>query len=157
MSQTQSNQPFTFAVCCLHPASNQWFVPAIRGDIPPGCAAYGFVCDGTRLFVFGGMLEYGRYSNEVCQHVKSLCLIMFLQIYMQYVCNQRLTSKNAKVCLLALNSKTIWDFTYIIPLKLNVLRYTFFKILSILRECYTGLQFGNAFLCNTMLVLVILN
>ena len=46
-------------------ATNQWFVPAVRGDIPPGCAAYGFVCDGTRILVFGGMTEYGKYSNEL--------------------------------------------------------------------------------------------
>lgn len=46
-------------------ATNQWFVPAVRGDIPPGCAAYGFIADGTRLIIFGGMVEYGRYSNEV--------------------------------------------------------------------------------------------
>nr|XP_031363520.1 host cell factor 1 [Lonchura striata domestica] len=45
-------------------ATNQWFIPAVRGDIPPGCAAYGFVCDGTRLLVFGGMVEYGKYSND---------------------------------------------------------------------------------------------
>ena len=46
-------------------ATNQWFVPQVKGDIPPGCAAYGFVCDGTRLLVFGGMVEYGKYSNEL--------------------------------------------------------------------------------------------
>ncbi|XP_041349978.1 host cell factor 1-like isoform X2 [Gigantopelta aegis] len=45
--------------------TNQWFVPAVRGDIPPGCAAYGFVCDGTRILIFGGMVEYGKYSNEL--------------------------------------------------------------------------------------------
>ncbi|XP_067631694.1 host cell factor-like [Eurosta solidaginis] len=45
--------------------TNQWFVPAMRGEVPPGCAAYGFVCVGTRLFVFGGMIEYGKYSNEL--------------------------------------------------------------------------------------------
>ncbi|GIY10346.1 host cell factor 1 [Caerostris darwini] len=45
--------------------NNQWFVPPVKGDIPPGCAAYGFVCDGTRLLVFGGMVEYGKYSNEL--------------------------------------------------------------------------------------------
>lgn len=56
---------------CLHflylsvSATNQWFVPAVRGDIPPGCAAYGFICDGTRILVFGGMVEYGKYSNEL--------------------------------------------------------------------------------------------
>uniref|UniRef100_A0A671KZ15 Host cell factor 1 n=1 Tax=Sinocyclocheilus anshuiensis TaxID=1608454 RepID=A0A671KZ15_9TELE len=46
-------------------ATNQWFIPAVRGDIPPGCAAYGFVCDSTRLLVFGGMVEYGKYSNDL--------------------------------------------------------------------------------------------
>ncbi|GFS50646.1 host cell factor [Nephila pilipes] len=45
--------------------SNQWFIPSVKGDVPPGCAAYGFVCDGTRLLVFGGMVEYGKYSNEL--------------------------------------------------------------------------------------------
>ncbi|XP_043283466.1 host cell factor isoform X2 [Venturia canescens] len=46
-------------------ATNQWFVPLTKGDIPPGCAAYGFVVDGTRILVFGGMVEYGKYSNEL--------------------------------------------------------------------------------------------
>ncbi|XP_069811701.1 host cell factor 2 isoform X1 [Dendropsophus ebraccatus] len=46
-------------------ATNQWFLPAVRGDIPPGCAAHGFVCDGTRILVFGGMVEYGRYTNDL--------------------------------------------------------------------------------------------
>lgn len=55
------------------PATNQWFIPAVRGDIPPGCAAYGFVCDGTRLLVFGGMVEYGKYSNDLYElQVKQL-------------------------------------------------------------------------------------
>ncbi|XP_077195852.1 host cell factor 2 [Paroedura picta] len=46
-------------------ATNEWFLPAVRGDIPPGCAAHGFICDGTRILVFGGMVEYGRYSNDL--------------------------------------------------------------------------------------------
>ncbi|KAL2102733.1 hypothetical protein ACEWY4_001901 [Coilia grayii] len=45
--------------------SRQWFLPAIRGDIPPGCAAHGFVCEGTRILVFGGMVEFGKYSNNL--------------------------------------------------------------------------------------------
>uniref|UniRef100_A0A3B5MIG4 Host cell factor 1 n=1 Tax=Xiphophorus couchianus TaxID=32473 RepID=A0A3B5MIG4_9TELE len=49
----------------VYNTTNQWFIPAVRGDIPPGCAAYGFVCDGTRLLVFGGMVEYGKYSNDL--------------------------------------------------------------------------------------------
>lgn len=55
------------------PATNQWFIPAVRGDIPPGCAAYGFVCDGTRLLVFGGMVEYGKYSNDLYELQVSNC------------------------------------------------------------------------------------
>ncbi|KAB7506202.1 Host cell factor 1 [Armadillidium nasatum] len=46
-------------------ATNQWFVPPVKGDIPPGCAAYGFIVDGTRILIFGGMVEYGKYSNEL--------------------------------------------------------------------------------------------
>ena len=49
----------------LFAATNQWFVPPVKGDIPPGCAAYGFIVDGTRILVFGGMVEYGKYSNEI--------------------------------------------------------------------------------------------
>ena len=49
----------------LNTSTNQWFMPEVKGDVPPGCAAYGFACDGTRLLVFGGMIEYGRYSNDV--------------------------------------------------------------------------------------------
>ncbi|KAJ8245356.1 hypothetical protein GJAV_G00269890 [Gymnothorax javanicus] len=45
--------------------SRQWFLPAVRGDIPPGCAAHGFVCEGTRVLVFGGMVEYGKYTNSL--------------------------------------------------------------------------------------------
>ncbi|CAN9508147.1 unnamed protein product [Ophioblennius macclurei] len=45
--------------------SRQWFLPAVRGDIPPGCAAHGFVCEGTRILVFGGMVEFGKYTNNL--------------------------------------------------------------------------------------------
>ncbi|XP_062238356.1 host cell factor 2 isoform X2 [Platichthys flesus] len=45
--------------------SKQWFLPAVRGDIPPGCAAHGFVCEGTRILVFGGMVEFGKYSSSL--------------------------------------------------------------------------------------------
>lgn len=54
-------------------ATNQWFVPVIKGEIPPGCAAYGFVVDGTRLLVFGGMVEYGKYSNDLYE--LQVCII----------------------------------------------------------------------------------
>ncbi|XP_029318399.1 host cell factor 2 isoform X2 [Cottoperca gobio] len=45
--------------------SKQWFLPAVRGDIPSGCAAHGFVCEGTRILVFGGMVEFGKYTNSL--------------------------------------------------------------------------------------------
>lgn len=45
--------------------TRQWFLPAVRGDIPPGCAAYGFACEGTRILVFGGMVEFGQYTNSL--------------------------------------------------------------------------------------------
>lgn len=45
--------------------NNQWFVPEVKGEIPPGCAAYGLIVDGTRILVFGGMVEFGKYSNEL--------------------------------------------------------------------------------------------
>ena len=37
----------------------------VKGDVPPGCAAFGFTNDETRAWIFGGMLEYGKYSNEL--------------------------------------------------------------------------------------------
>uniref|UniRef100_A0A8C6UEE9 Host cell factor C2 n=1 Tax=Neogobius melanostomus TaxID=47308 RepID=A0A8C6UEE9_9GOBI len=45
--------------------SKQWFLPAVRGDIPPGCAAHGLVCDGSRILIFGGMIEFGKYSSSL--------------------------------------------------------------------------------------------
>ena len=60
--------------------TNQWFLPAVRGDIPPGCAAHGFVCDGTRILVFGGMVEYGRYSNELYELQVSVFDIHYLNL-----------------------------------------------------------------------------
>ncbi|MPC12530.1 Host cell factor 2 [Portunus trituberculatus] len=53
--------PHAYYCAILPPATNQWFVPPVKGDVPPGCAAYGFVVDGTRILVFGGMVEYGKY------------------------------------------------------------------------------------------------
>ncbi|CAB3409044.1 unnamed protein product [Caenorhabditis bovis] len=45
--------------------SNQWVVPTIRGDHPPSCAAFGLTAIGTRILVFGGMVEYGKYCNDL--------------------------------------------------------------------------------------------
>ncbi|KAA3680030.1 host cell factor [Paragonimus westermani] len=46
-------------------ASCQWFLPAVHGDIPPGCAAFGMLAENTRVLLFGGMLEYGKYSSDL--------------------------------------------------------------------------------------------
>ena len=46
-------------------ATNQWFAPQVKGEKPCGCAAFGFICDGVRLLTFGGIVEFGRYSNDV--------------------------------------------------------------------------------------------
>ena len=46
-------------------ATNQLFAPRGREEKPSGCAAFGFICDGVRLLIFGGMVKYGRYSNDV--------------------------------------------------------------------------------------------
>ncbi|VDL59295.1 unnamed protein product [Hymenolepis diminuta] len=46
-------------------AMNQWHLPAVRGDIPPGCAAFGMIADNSRILLFGGMMEYGKYSNDL--------------------------------------------------------------------------------------------
>ena len=54
-----------FVLVVFFTVTNQWYVPATKGDVPPGCAAYGFVVEGTRILVFGGMVEYGKYSNEL--------------------------------------------------------------------------------------------
>lgn len=53
---------------CFRAATNQWFAPQVRGEKPTGCAAFGFICDGVRLLIFGGMVEFGRYSNDVSVH-----------------------------------------------------------------------------------------
>lgn len=55
----------------LNTATNQWFAPQVRGEKPSGCAAFGFLCDGVRLLIFGGMVEFGRYSNDLYELLAS--------------------------------------------------------------------------------------
>ena len=54
----------TFASASLL-ATNQWFQPSSKGDVPTGCAAFGFATDGSKIIVFGGMVEYGKYSADL--------------------------------------------------------------------------------------------
>ena len=73
MADTRGRKPedVTYCYTCvfishyLHSATNQWFAPQVKGEKPSGCAAFGFICDGVRLLTFGGMVEFGRYSNDV--------------------------------------------------------------------------------------------
>lgn len=44
---------------------NEWFNPVVSGDIPPGCAAFGFATVESQIVLFGGMLEYGIFSNHL--------------------------------------------------------------------------------------------
>ena len=61
MWKVESNE--ACLVVCV--GTNQWFVPDVKGDVPPGCAAYGLVNDNSRIITFGGMVEYGKYSNDL--------------------------------------------------------------------------------------------
>lgn len=67
----------------------------MKGDIPPGCAAYGFVVDNTRILVFGGMVEYGKYSNDLYELQVSICVLYFCKIRVKEVI--KLVSKLAVI------------------------------------------------------------
>jgi len=45
--------------------NGNWFKPSCSGDIPPGVAAHGMIADGTRILIHGGMLEFGKMSNDL--------------------------------------------------------------------------------------------
>ena len=40
-------------------------MPAVKGDVPPGSAACGFVVYGATILMFGGMVAHGIFSNEL--------------------------------------------------------------------------------------------
>lgn len=52
-------------VLFCYSATNQWFVPEIKGEVPTGRAAYGMANYQNKVYIFGGMVEYGKYSNEL--------------------------------------------------------------------------------------------
>lgn len=37
-----------------------WYKSNIRGENPPGLAAFGMCCDGEKVFIFGGMKDQNR-------------------------------------------------------------------------------------------------
>lgn len=37
--------------------SATWFKPIVRGEVPPGLAAFSMDCDGERIYIFGGMIS----------------------------------------------------------------------------------------------------
>ncbi|KAF1758391.1 hypothetical protein GCK72_014849 [Caenorhabditis remanei] len=45
--------------------TREWVVPQIRGEAPHPAAAFGAAAFGTKVYIFGGMVEYGKYSNDV--------------------------------------------------------------------------------------------
>ncbi|XP_027196008.2 host cell factor 2-like [Dermatophagoides pteronyssinus] len=47
------------------PYENKWIWPKMTGDIPLGVAAFGMTNNVTNVFLFGGMLEFGRYSASL--------------------------------------------------------------------------------------------
>ena len=55
--------------------NGNWFKPSCSGDIPPGVAAHGMIADGTRILIHGGMLEYGKMSNDLYELQASKVLI----------------------------------------------------------------------------------
>lgn len=72
-----------------------------KGDVPPGCAAYGFVVEGTRLLVFGGMVEYGKYSNELYElQVIEIIILSYIQLsIVEYPPQFKKTVNNMSVLL----------------------------------------------------------
>lgn len=45
--------------------NGNWFQPSCNGDVPPGVAAHGMIADGTRIIIHGGMMEYGKQTNQM--------------------------------------------------------------------------------------------
>lgn len=45
--------------------NGNWFKPSCSGEIPPGVAAHGMIADGTRIVIHGGMMEYGKMTNNM--------------------------------------------------------------------------------------------
>ncbi|XP_065901212.1 uncharacterized protein [Dysidea avara] len=68
-------------------STGQWFAPQVRGEKPSGCAAFGFICDGVRLLIFGGMVKYGRYSSEI--PACGRCVQHFLRNITMKMCHAR--------------------------------------------------------------------
>ncbi|CAI2351174.1 unnamed protein product [Caenorhabditis sp. 36 PRJEB53466] len=44
---------------------NEWVAPQIHGQPPPPCAAFGATSIGVKIYMFGGMVEYGKYTNDL--------------------------------------------------------------------------------------------
>ncbi|EGT59834.1 CBN-HCF-1 protein [Caenorhabditis brenneri] len=50
---------------CFHTQKKQWLAPQVRGEIPSPAAAFGAAALGAKIYTFGGMIEYGKYTNDV--------------------------------------------------------------------------------------------
>uniref|UniRef100_A0A5S6QX48 Fibronectin type-III domain-containing protein n=1 Tax=Trichuris muris TaxID=70415 RepID=A0A5S6QX48_TRIMR len=49
----------------FHVTSRHWFMPRVHGDVPPGRASFAMVSEGSRAFLFGGVLASGHYSGSL--------------------------------------------------------------------------------------------
>ncbi|CAD5218519.1 unnamed protein product [Bursaphelenchus okinawaensis] len=43
---------------------NTWFKPVVRGEEMPGLAAFGMDSDGEKIYIFGGMINSKKYSDQ---------------------------------------------------------------------------------------------
>uniref|UniRef100_A0A8R1HQ67 Fibronectin type-III domain-containing protein n=1 Tax=Caenorhabditis japonica TaxID=281687 RepID=A0A8R1HQ67_CAEJA len=48
-------------------ATNEWVAPQLKGDKLAPAAAFGALVLGTRIYTFGGMEEYGKYTNQLAE------------------------------------------------------------------------------------------
>lgn len=42
-----------------------WYKPSVRGELPPGLAAFGMCTDGLRIWIFGGMIDRNVYVLSI--------------------------------------------------------------------------------------------
>ena len=56
----------------LNTGTNQWFAPATRGEVPAGCAAFGFISTGFAVLLTCFQLSTDRYCGVFTMGVTSI-------------------------------------------------------------------------------------
>ncbi|GAA52639.1 host cell factor [Clonorchis sinensis] len=64
-ANTSGNEGTVDELHVFNTTSCQWLLPAVHGDIPPGCGASGMLVENNCVLLFGGMQEDGKYSNDL--------------------------------------------------------------------------------------------